>query len=606
MVNKLVTYSLLAAVLLTAIAFAGERDYRSPFAIGIGARELGKGGAAVAGLSNAGAIYWNPALLAIGDKPEIQLFHTNLFMDTRYEFAALSYPTISSGGFGLGIGDLSSGNFNRYENYLPAGEFSSRQNILLAGYGFSPLKNLAFGASIKGVLIDIDSYRGSGFGFDLGMIYIAQFIKGLSMGIKATDLTGPRVKLNEIQQRYPSAFRGGIAYDRKFTNVSMSLNFDVENTEKSGGDIYTGGEFGIGDILFARVGYLGDRATFGGGLAYSGIRFDYAYLGLDNLGTSHRISLNYSFGGSVAQRRAAHENKIAADRIKEYDNNIKAEAQQKLEKQLAEARELDKQSDPYKTLAAYYSVLGMDDQNAEAIQKISSLFDQIKLDISRQASNTYIADLISRQLSLGNSYLEKKQYDKAAQQYGFVLILDPQNRSALSQNASIDSIRQAQLTRDRATAREAIQAGNYRKALETLDGILAISPDDQQAQQGRNQIYRIIESNKYLDKALKLYDQENYQAALVQTDSALALNPQSDGARGLKRRLAQYTAKETTLEDIKKNAEHWQIYLQGMDMYQSGNYEKAIELWRSLQQHYPNNPNLKRNIEQASDRAGKR
>lgn len=606
MVNKLVKYSLLVAVLLTVAAFAGERDYRSPFAIGIGARELGKGGAAVAGVSNAGAIYWNPALLAIGDKPEIQLFHTNLFMDTRYEFVALSYPTISNGGFGLGIGDLSSGKFNRYENYLPAGEFSSRQNILLAGYGFSPLRNLAFGASIKGVLIDIDSYRGSGFGFDLGMIYVAQFIKGLSIGMKATDLTGPRVKLNEIQQRYPSAFRGGIAYDRKFTNVSMSLNFDVENTEKSGSDIYTGGEFGIGDIIFARVGYLGDRATFGGGLAYSGIRFDYAYLGLDNLGTSHRISLNYSFGGSVAQRRAAHENKIAADRIKEYDKNVKAEAQQKLDKQLADARELEKQSDPYKTLAAYYGVLGMDDQNAEAIQKISSLFDQIKLDISRQASNSYIADLISRQLSLGDSYLEKKQYDKAAQQYGFVLILDPQNQSALSKNASIDSTRQAQLTRDRATAREAIQAGNYRKALETLDGILAVAPDDQQARQGRNQIYRIMESNKHLDKALRLYDQENYLAALVQTDSALALNPQSDGARGLKRRLAQYTAKETTLEDIKKNAEHWQIYLQGMDKYQSGDYEKAIELWRSLQQDYPNNPNLKRNIEQASDRAGKR
>lgn len=606
MVNKLVTYSLLAAFLLAAIAFAGERDYRSPFSIGMGARELGKGGAAAAGLSNAGAIYWNPALLAFGDRSEIQLFHTNLFMDTRYEFAALSFPTLSSGGFGFGIGDLSSGKFDRYENYLPAGEFSSRQNIIMAGYGFSPIKNLALGASIKGVLIDIDDYRGSGFGFDLGMIYATNFIEGLSVGIKATDLTGPRVKLNEIQQRYPSAFRGGIAYDKKFTNVSMSINFDIENTEKGGGDIYTGGELGIGDILFARLGYLGDRATFGGGLAYSGVKFDYAYLGLNDLGTSYRISLSYSFGGSVAQRRTAHENRLVADKIKAYDDKAKADSRQKLDKQLAEARELEKQSDPYKTLAAYYGVLGLDDQNVEATQKIASLFDQIRLDISRQASGSYIADLINRQISLGDSYLEKKQYDKAAQQYGFVLILDPQNQTALSHNAAIDSTRQAQLARDRAIARDAIQAGNYRKALETLDGILAVAPDDQQAQQGRNQIYRIMESNKHLDKALRLYDQENYQAALVQTDSALAFNPQSDGAKGLKHRLTQYTAKETTLEDIKKNTEHWQIYLQGMDKYQSGDYEKAIELWRSLQQHYPNNPNLKRNIEQASDRAGKR
>lgn len=606
MVRKLIKYSLLATVMLAATVFAGERDYRSPFAIGMGARELGMGGAAVGGIGNSGAIYWNPALLAFGDRPEAQLYHTNLFMDTRYDFIALSYPTLSSGAFGLGIADLSSGKFNRYENYLPTGEFSSRQNLLLAGYGFSPLKNLAFGVSIKGVLVDIDDYRGSGFGFDLGMIYTTKFIQGLSVGFKATDLTGPRVKLNEIQQRYPTAIRGGIAYDRKFTNVSMSLNFDVESTENSGSDIYTGGEFGISDILFARVGYLSDKPTFGVGLKYSGIRFDYAYLGLDNLGTSHRISLSYSFGGSVAQRRTAHENKITADKIKEYDNNARAEARQKLEKQLADARELEKQADPYKTLAAYYGVLGLDDQNAEANQKITSLFDQIKLDIGRQASNAYISDLINRQLSLGDSYLEKKQYDKAAQQYGFVLVLDPQNQAAASHKASIDSTREAQLTRDKATAREAIQAGNYRKALETLDGILAVAPDDQQAQQGRAQIYRIMESNKHLDKALRYYDQENYQAAQAQTDSALTLNPQSEGARGLKHRLTQFTAKETTLEDIKKNADHWQIYLQGMDKYQSGDYEKAIELWRSLQQYYPNNPNLKRNIEQATDRAGKR
>jgi tetratricopeptide (TPR) repeat protein len=606
MVRKLFAYSLGLIAVLAVTLSASERDYRSPFAIGMGARELAKGGAAVAGLGNAGSIYWNPALLAIGDRPDIQFFHTNLFLDTRYEFLALSYPTLSSGGFGLGIGDLSSGKFDRYENYLPTGEFSSRQNLLIAGYGFSPLKNLALGLSIKGTLFDIDDYRGSGFGFDLGMLYSIKYIQGLSFGFKATDLGGPRVKLHEIEQRFPTAVRGGLAYDRKFTNVSLSMNFDIENTEKSGSDIYTGAEIGINDIIFGRFGYLADRPSFGGGLAYSNLRFDYAYLGLNDLGTSHRISLSYAFGSSVAQRKIAHENSLVKDKLEEYDNQAKLKTQQKQDSLLANARELEKQSDPYKTLAAYYGVLGLDDQNAEATGKITSLFDQIRLDISRQASNSYITDLIKRQMDLGDNYLSKKQYDKAAQQYGFVLILDPQNQTAIKQAASIDSTREAQLARDRATAREAIQAGNYRKALESLDNVLSVVPDDQQALQGRAQIYRIMESNKHLDKALKFYDQENYQSAQAQTDSALTLNPQSDGAKGLKHRLAQYTAKESTLEDIKKNAEHWQIYLQGMDKYQAGDYDKAIELWRSIQQYYPNNPNLKRNIDQAIDRTGKR
>ena len=202
--------------------------------------------------------------------------------------------------------------------------------------------------------------------------------------------------------------------------------------------------------------------------------------------------------------------------------------------------------------------------------------------------------------------MSKKQYDKAAEQFGFVLILDPQNQTAKGQLAAMDTTRRAEITRNKAAARESIQGGNYRRALESLDNVLALAPDDQQAQQSRTEIYRKIESSKHLDKALRLYDQENYLAASVQADSALLLNPQSEGAKGLKHRLAQYTAKETTLEDIKKNSDHWRIYIQGMEKYQAGDYDKALELWRSLQSDYPNNPNLKRNIEQAAERAPKR
>ena len=104
-------------IFLAAGSFAGEGGYRSPFAIGFGARQLGMGGASVAGANGSGSIYWNPASLASVKQTEIQLSHMTLFMDTRYEFIAAAYPTLSFGAFGFGIGDLSSGDFERIDNF---------------------------------------------------------------------------------------------------------------------------------------------------------------------------------------------------------------------------------------------------------------------------------------------------------------------------------------------------------------------------------------------------------------------------------------------------------------------------------------------------------
>jgi len=604
MVRRIVFIILLVA-LLSAISYAaGNGGYRSPFAIGFGARQLGMGGASVANIKSSSSIYWNPAGLADVNRAELQLFHMNLFMDTRYEFVAAAYPTLSMGAFGIGIGDLSSGDFEQIDNFVTTGTFSSRQDMFMIGYGFTPFESLTAGLAVKGVYYDLAGYKDTGFGIDFGLIYSLSMLKGISVGLKASDIAGPRIKLSTLEQRLPIAFRGGLAYEGILGNKhSLIINADIENTDNLGTDIYAGTEFGFNRQFFARLGYMGDKLTLGAGIEVAGVRFDYAYTSLTDLETSHRLSLSYSFGASIEAKQARRDEVLVRKQLDEYKNQETIRNQAKIQKELETARAHEQNSEIYPAIEAYYRVLGLDVQNQEAISKVTILFDRIRQDLVREASKGYTKQLLDSQLDLGDSYFDNKQYDNAAGQYNLALILDPNSQHAKDKLAAIDDAGQAKIGRIRTRAQSQMQSGAYKQALESLSLILQSNPNDAQARVERDKIFKIVESAKYLDRALRYFDQSDYNRAIDMVDSSLALNPDSEGAKGLKRQLNRYTAEVTTVEDIKMNDTHWQVYLQGMEKYQAGEYKEAIRLWQSLLEFYPNNPNLSRNIDQAAERS---
>ena len=583
---------------------AGNGGYRSPFAVGFAARQLGMGGTGVADLHNAGAIYWNPAGLANIERSDVQLFHMTLFMETRYDFFSASYPTMSLGAFGLGIGDLSSGSFDRIDDFVSDGTFSSRQDLLIIGYGFPLFQSLQAGFAVKGAYYDLADYKDTGFGFDFGLIYSLGFINGMSVGLKATDISGPRIRLNTIEQRFPFALRGGLAYSGKVGEKNvLNINADLENTEKLGTDIYVGGEFGFNDILFARAGYMGNKPTFGVGIRYSSLEFDYAFASMPDLDSSHRLSLIFTFGPSVKEKREARDQAIAETRVNEYKSEEQQRRQARVQDELDNARKLEGEGKTYEAIEAYYKVLGIDVQNEEALGKVTTLLDQIKSNLAAEASKGYNTQLIKSQLEVGDNYYDKKQYDKAQQQYNLALVLDPTNEHAKERLADIQTRQTAEIDRLRTQAQTQLDNGQYEQALESLNKVLAVKPDDKQALNMQDSIVKQIKASQYLSRALRYFDQAEYQKSQAYADSTLALNPNSDGARSLKRQLNRYTASVTTIEDIKKNDQHWQVYLQGMEKYQAGEYKEAIKLWQSLLEYYPNNPNLKRNIEQATERS---
>jgi len=347
----------ITAIMLLCIAFgqsaSGNGGIRSPFAVGLGARQLGMGGATVAYCSNSSSIYWNPAGLAFLNRPELELFYMNLFMDTRYECLTFAYPTLSAGVFGAGVGDLSSGEFIGRKDNHPDGTFSTRQDLFLVGYGFSPLSSLATGITIKGIYYDLADYKDTGFGL--------------------------RIKLHSLEQQYPLLVRGGLAFKKMFSGKhSLVISADIENTENAGTDIYAGSEFGFKDKVFARLGYMRDKFTLGGGISFYNMQFDYAYTSLPELDISHRFSLSYSFGTPVDIKRAQQDELRTQKRFDALKQQEQQKLLSKIEQELARARKFEEGGEIYKSVEAYYRTLGMDDQNEVARKKVVDLFEQIQ------------------------------------------------------------------------------------------------------------------------------------------------------------------------------------------------------------------------------------
>jgi len=55
----------------------------------------------------------------------------------------------------------------------------------------------------------------------------------------------------------------------------------------------------------------------------------------------------------------------------------------------------------------------------------------------------------------------------------------------------------------------------------------------------------------------------------------------------------------TELEVLQKDEKVWKIYLNALEYFRNGDYEKAISLWEEVLKYYPGNKNTMNNIEQA-------
>ncbi len=448
---KVFFWGIFAVALASALGAqtVGTGGVESPFELGGSAWALGMGGAVAAVSGYGDSFFENPASLATVQEHEILTFHAPLFLDTLYDSIGYIQPIGSNNSFGFAVTRLGVSNILQTTTNIQAiNSFSSEEYEALLGYGFRLWDGLDFGGMVKYVYEELSTYQGSGGGLDLGLLYHfsrthSDFnqigLGNIALGFSVSNVLQPQIKLFELEDNPARIYRPAFSYYYQFRGSSSDLWLTAEGEIPDTGDklILAGLQYGWNKTIFVRAGFDGNGPTVGAGLRYSDFEFDYAYDQQD-LGGLSQFSLTYRFGRYV--------DPLQAQKID-------------LLKWVAQSYAKDNDFDP--AIRAWKNVLQEFPDDKEAPQAIK--------DLQRQRKN-----LVQDELQMARSAMNRGDYEKALPLIAKVLSLDPGNPAAKGLLGQIDkkTVISANYTR----GVEAYSREDYATAIQDLEMVYDVDP----------------------------------------------------------------------------------------------------------------------------------
>jgi hypothetical protein len=287
-----------------------------------GARADGMGRAFTAVANDANAIWWNPGGLAFVRGHDLNMTYTQLVPDLASD-VSFSYPAYVQhvegwGGLGASVAYLSYGKSEATDvNGDVTGEFTSYEVVPGVAYGTELADNLGFGVTLKLIRVDLApaavtldqrNGRGTTFAADLGLLMKLPSAR-TSFGAVLSNL-GPDISYIDVDQSDPLGrnIRIGAAYTPFETDMHRVLiaadasRFLIPGRTLAVDVWDAGAEYEFNRLIALRAGYISDPRgtitdfTFGLGINYRGIRFDYASVPQSQyLNRVNRFSVGYHF-----------------------------------------------------------------------------------------------------------------------------------------------------------------------------------------------------------------------------------------------------------------------------------------------------------------------
>ncbi len=343
--NKFLIISaiLLFAILLSAnSAFAGD-PARTGTAAGVqtlvpvGARDLAMGGSDIANTSGLNAIYWNPAGLTSMKNTAAGEFSTmTIFNDIKVNYLAIGVKAGQFGSFGISLKAFNFGDIPlttvEDADGLSGKTFSPTFATVGATYSRLLTDAIQVGATGKLIYESIPRASASAFAFDFGIQYHGLgHVQGLSVGLAVKNIgtnmkyagsglleqaTEANASFQDFRSReaasneLPANVQLGLSYKRNFAeNSVVTLSGIFQNNNLQEDQYMFGGEYGYGDLIFLRGGYLlannissdANLYTFtaGAGLHYkvggTDLTFDYAYRDVQYFDGNNLFSVSIGF-----------------------------------------------------------------------------------------------------------------------------------------------------------------------------------------------------------------------------------------------------------------------------------------------------------------------
>lgn len=222
--------------------------------LGAGARGAALGGSFAALANDVSALYWNPAGIAMMERPSLSASVMNYVADTRYAWVGLAFP-MSGGQRSIGIHGATFG-FGDQPVYTvadPTGESGETYSVAETYVGVSYAQNFSdrFSAGVTGKVISDQLGRtsGTGYAFDFGTNFhalvgsrplrasfviqnLGSTIRHTGSGLDVSVRRAPPTGQNDLPQEQqparlrskdfglPVTFRVGLAFDVMSSSAS--------------------------------------------------------------------------------------------------------------------------------------------------------------------------------------------------------------------------------------------------------------------------------------------------------------------------------------------------------------------------------------------------
>ena len=304
-----------------------EYKYAGEFLnVGAGARALGMGGAFVAVADDSTAAYWSPGGLPLVESKELAFMHCQQFDSlVKTNFISYAHPTSSWGTFGiswlrLGVEDIpksgyidANGNLMQdfddkndngikedgelyIEHPVIVGSFDDIEDGVFLSYGIKVNKALSVGLNLKIIRQLLAANASSGWGIDIGALY--ELFSGFRLGLNLQDVTRTKLKWNSATSHedvIPASVRFGAAYTGEIPSLKSVFTVACNVDTKYNSEMHYGFEWWLLKTLALRIGLDEGRLSVGSGLRITTFQVDYAFIGHDDLGNTHRISTSVRF-----------------------------------------------------------------------------------------------------------------------------------------------------------------------------------------------------------------------------------------------------------------------------------------------------------------------
>ncbi len=578
----------------------------SLFSLGAGARAFALGGASTAKPSDFTAIFWNPAYLDFVPKMEAGFFHTAFLLDTPYDFASFTFPTLRVGTFSGGFFRIATGGIREFDEYGVPGEiFSFSQERFLFGYGKRIIENGSAGLLLK---VDHQAMLGStatGIGFDAAFSYSftddIDYLSSLRTGVVVRNLISPSLKLLGETDTYPISLVVGLSRDFELQpgHVITPL-FDIEKMQYHNLRIRMGAEYSYNSFLAFRGGFDNGMSAASFGLGFklkNRIGFDYALRDWE-FQTQHLISVNYSFGLSRVEKIALEKEREEERITQEIQQNFEAKRKTEIDKHTRNARQYFEEEDYFASLNEWQQVLAWDENNAparESIAEITAILNALQeernIDAATKAASKELFDVAIL-------YYTEKRYPEAISSWERVLEIDPEHslsREYIARaRAEVRSLVQSHSDR----AGHLIRAGDFTGALNEYHVALRYEPQNLEILEGIRRSQDLIRSNESFRQGLTFYLNEDFESAISSFQRAIKLNPNNIMVKDYLSEAQSRLGGE--VGELKPEFE--KDYLAGIDLYLQGRYAAAIEIWERILEADPRNQRVIRNITAARER----